>query len=324
LSTRIVIPTGRAIEMILYHLSQKQSWDLRFLGNGASSVAWQADYGDEHWIIRAMPLDRDKPASYPQEFAIMRQLYSAGFPVPEPLWYSEDVDLPLMAFPWMISRKAEGEVIKKGNLPLAAAEDLGRLLAFVHALPAEGWGWLYLKQGCFVGNAATPLDGARERWQAYPLWPLDKTQLEAHPLSYNAQFFLPALKRIVPDLMRAASLGSRAVCHSDLHGEHLFLKDGRLSALIDFGDACLLPPAWEFAIAARHYGWWSVVRMLEVYDRDNAEALLRQALALAVITAIYKFNRQYRSQAPILQRAQTLYYLQTTLEHWQGRPIEAK
>jgi aminoglycoside phosphotransferase (APT) family kinase protein len=322
LSTRILIPTARAIEMILYQISQKRGWDLRLLGSGASSVAWQADFGNESWIIRAMPLESDKPVSYPQEFAVMQQLYMAGFPVPEPLYHSEEIDFPLVAFPWSINRKAEGAVIKKGKLPSAAADDLGRLFAFLHALPAEGWGWLQLKAGRFRGEAATPLDGARERWNAYPLWPLDKTQLESHPLSYNARFFLPALKRIVPDLMRAASLGNRAVCHSDLHGEHLFLVEDKLSAVIDFGDVCLLPPAWDFAIAARHYGWPAARRMLAVYDAANAESLLRQALALGVITAIYKFNRQYRSQAPILQRAQTLYFLQTTLEHWQGRPIE--
>jgi aminoglycoside phosphotransferase (APT) family kinase protein len=322
LSTRILVPTGRAVEMILYQISQKRGWDLLFLGGGASSVAWQADYGNEHWIVRAMPLDSTKPISYPQEFAVMQQLYEAGFPVPEPLYHSQEVDLPLVAFPWMVSRKAEGEVIKKAKLSLAAAEDLGRLLACLHSLPAEGWGWLHLKEGRFTGNAATPLDGARERWEAFPLWPLDKTTLEAHPLSYTAQFFLPALKRMVPDLMRAASLGSRAVCHSDLHRDHLYLKDERLTALIDFGDVCLLPPAWDFSIAARHYGWPAAVQMLDVYDHDNAEALLRQSLALGVIGASYRFNRQYRSQAPIIQRAQTLFFLQTTLEYWQGRPIE--
>jgi aminoglycoside phosphotransferase (APT) family kinase protein len=322
LSSRFYAPTALAIETILNTVSRKQGWQLRLLGGGASSVAWQADNGDEHWIVRAMSHDNSKPVSYPQEFAVMRQLYAAGFSVPEPLYLHEEVDFPIVAFPWMISRRAEGEVIKKAALPKAAAEDLGRLLAFLHAIPAEGWGWLHLRDGCFVGNAATPLDGARERWQANPIWPLDTTSLEAHPLSYNANFFTPTLKRHAPDLLRAASLGKRALCHSDLHREHIYLNGDNLAALIDFGDICLLPPAWDFAIAARYYGWPAVVQMLATYDAENAEALIRQALALGVIVALYKFNRQYRSQAPILLRAQTLYFLQNTLEHWLGRPIE--
>jgi aminoglycoside phosphotransferase (APT) family kinase protein len=121
--------------------------------------------------------------------------------------------------------------------------------------------------------------------------------------------------------MRAASLGTRALCHSDLHREHLYLKEGRLAAVIDFGDLCLLPPAWEFAILARYYGWPVVLKMLKVYAPDNHEAFLRQALALGLIVAMYKFNRQYKSHAPIILRAQELYFLQTTLDHWTGKPI---
>ena len=322
MTSAIIQPSARDIENLLYQLSRKRGWDLRLLGSGASSVAWQAEFGNEHWIIRAMPAESAKPMSYPQEFAVSKRLFQAGFPVPEPLQHSAETALEGLDFAWTISRKAEGAGINKANLSDEAGEDLARMLAFLHALPAEGWGWLHLKQGRFVGEKATPLDGARERWQAHPLWPLDKSRLESHPASYNAPFFLPSLKRLMPELMRAASLGTRAVCHSDLHREHLYIKEGRLSAVIDFGDVCLLPPAWEFAILARYYGWPAVLKMLRVYAPNNVEGLLRQALALGMIVAMYKFNRRYQSQAAVILRAQELYFLQQTLDHWQGRPIE--
>ena len=50
--------------------------------------------------------------------------------------------------------------------------------------------------------------------------------------------------------------------------------------------------------------------------------VITAALALGMIVAMYKFNRRYQSQAAVILRAQELYFLQQTLDHWQGRPIE--
>lgn len=67
MSLLIAQPNARAIETILFELSQRRAWDLRLLGNGVSSVAWQAEFGNEQLLafLHSLPAMVERGLSVP-------------------------------------------------------------------------------------------------------------------------------------------------------------------------------------------------------------------------------------------------------------------
>ncbi len=125
--------------------------DLRRLTGGASRETWSLDAAIERdgGSIETLPLilQRDvrgapKELTRPMEFQLMKAAFDEGVPAPEPLWVGDDL---IGAGESFFVRRVDGETLPRRLLrediyaPARAAlpEQLGRLLAQIHAIPVE-------------------------------------------------------------------------------------------------------------------------------------------------------------------------------------------
>ncbi len=293
------------IRHVVNTIYRQADWHIESTGAGVTSLAWLAVHQTDRLIVRAMPLDSKKPVTYPVEMAILEPLFSDGQLVPEPIAHSQTYPLADIPFDWAITRHIEGETIGYEYFPPDIAMQLGKLLATYHALPTHGgWGWVQVNNNQFSGTEKTAQAGACERWDEYPLWPLDGSTLEKHVVSQIFPDEVPQLEALVPQLIEMANQGQPVICHSDLHGDHIYVSDDQLSGLIDFGDACILPAAWDLAIIAFYYGWDILDIVLTSYtDDDNQRTdLLHQVYHLGIILDLNKMQKAFHKYPQRLAR----------------------
>lgn len=218
-----------------------------FLGSGATCVA----YSDGHRVVRLARPNPGKTVRFEVDAALRRALREAGVPTPEPL---SSGTLPC-GKSFSIDGLAEGD----GSEPSAEGwHDLGHALAVLHALPHRGFGLLQNRADAFIGVASTPADGLRSRLQ--DPWPFGGARLADHPLVGAAPDLASPLLELRDDLENITH-GPTALCHTDLHGDQFRWRDGQLSALLDFGDASVGPPAWDVASVAYFHGWEVAARV---------------------------------------------------------------
>jgi aminoglycoside phosphotransferase (APT) family kinase protein len=141
----------------------------------------------------------------------------------------------------MIMDKVRGERLSDAGLDESALRrvlrELGSWLADLHAIPDQGWGYL---DGYGHGKLTTMADA------------LDR-------LAAEAQIFEEAGRSVGLDVatVRAwleeiaaayAAVPPRiALIHNDLLANHVFVDDGHLSGIIDFGEVAAEPAASDFA-----------------------------------------------------------------------------
>ncbi|GLU49503.1 aminoglycoside phosphotransferase family protein [Nocardiopsis ansamitocini] len=168
-------------------------------------------------------------------------------PVPHPLGRGEpDADFP---FPWSVYRWIDGEDMRFERLdaPDRAAADLAAFITALQGADATGGPppeWSNGFRGVAMGDSA------------------DSVTVEARVLpkiaALEGRYDLALLNGVWEAAMSAPAWGKAPVwVHGDLAAGNLLMKDGRLSAVIDFGTlavgdpACDLIPAWLF-LATRH------------------------------------------------------------------------
>jgi aminoglycoside phosphotransferase (APT) family kinase protein len=127
--------------------------DLRRLTGGASRETWSLDATlDLHGSTETLPLilQRDvrgapKELTRPMEFQLMKAAFDEGVPAPEPLWVGDET---VGAGESFFVRRVDGETLPRRLLredeyaPAREAlpEQLGGLLAQIHAIPVEKHG----------------------------------------------------------------------------------------------------------------------------------------------------------------------------------------
>jgi aminoglycoside phosphotransferase (APT) family kinase protein len=105
-----------------------------------------------------------------------------------------------------------------------------------------------------------------------------------------------------------------AVVHSDLHAGQLPLVEGRLAALLDFGDAVAGPPAWDIGSFAYFHGWALTAHVLDAYTQDATKRprIREEARHFAVVFALsHAASSVTRSQPARMEGA--LRYLRENL-----------
>jgi len=90
-------------------------------------------------------------------------------------------------------------------------------------------------------------------------------------------------------LERVATVGEQALCHGDLVSEHVLARDGRLSGVVDWGDARVTDPALDLAWAlnATSVAFGEAVARAAGVD-DDARARARDWWALEPWTAAHR------------------------------------
>ncbi|GAA4017480.1 hypothetical protein GCM10022631_32710 [Deinococcus rubellus] len=205
---------------------------------------------------------------------LRRALVRLGVPVAAPRAVGEG---------WSLDALVTGSAVRE--LSGDQARQVGAALAALHSLPVSGWGLLRDQAGPFVAVAPALREGIQTR--LLDAWPFGTTPLKRHPLIRFAPDLARPIRLLEADLLALADAPS-VINHSDLHREQLHFEAGRLSGLLDFGDAVAGPPGWDAASFAYFWGWRRLPAFLAGYGQPNLE---NQARLMAVPLAFHRASR---------------------------------
>jgi len=298
--------------------------DLRIAGQGQTSVGWYVEArGGPYCVLVEIPADarheryRDEPTIYSARHAVLEGLAAAEQPSARPIANAATYDGPDPTdgrWDWLVTTWSDGEALTD-TIPDAAATDLGRFLAALHALPSEGYGRLEDRADALRGIESDHRAGILSRW--WPdLWPYDGRPLLSHPVVHAAHVLVTTIATLRDGLLRFEESRTQfAVCHTDLNGSHLRLQDGRLSSVIDFGDAAIVPPAFDIASFAFNFGWPSTEALLDGYTTNGVfrEIRLAEARQLSVALALQKIEKHTTVVPDEARVARTIAFLEETL-----------
>lgn len=298
---------------------------LEFAAKASTCEVWRADTAVGAVAVRVLVPHPGKPTTIDADIALRRRLLATSdLPVAEPL--ADHRTRPdLIAGPhkpaWVVDRWLVGE--RAGDATAGAVwHDLGRLLATLHAVPAAGHGRLRVDGGVLAGRRADPESGIRDRFD--DPWPFSGRSLAEHPLTDGAAetdsgAIATRLEPLEPAI-RAAAEARPVIVHGDLNGANIRQADGRLGGLIDFADATVLAPAWDFALLRHFLGPEAVSRALAGYTDDPAQArrLADRARLLALVVALHHLSRARTLDLPE-RRATALERLRTGLDAIEAR-----
>lgn len=228
-----------------------EGWDNRvFLAGG-------------EWILR-FPKQADVARAVPVEVGLLRRLAELSLPVATPR--IEIVGEPssaekggLAPYPWLGYRRVPGEPAHTIAPTRAHAERIGETLAVLHALE--------------------PSSVSRSRCRDVEV--LRRRVLERFdelPVAIREVF----LREAMPDPF----VGVPRVLHADLHTDHLLVRDGAISGVIDWSDACLSDPAADF-VGLFLWGDRELFDVAVARYPFADEGLARRARWMAFCVAIY-------------------------------------
>ena len=215
------------------------------------------DHGWSHWAFA----HGDRVFRFPRTAADARLLErelrllpaiapALPAPVPVPRWRGEWRGRPFAGHP-----RIAGEALRRralfGHGGGALARAIGRFLAALHGFPPE--------------RAAEALGEPPPERPPDPRDWLEAIRMRVFPR-------LSATLRVAVDggfarHARARLEAPPCLVHGDLGFVHLLVRDGRLSGVIDFGDAGLGDPAVDFAGILADGGWRAVDDVARFYDR---------------------------------------------------------
>lgn len=312
------------IARILHSAIGQAPDELRIAGQGQTSVGWYVEArGGPYCVLVEIPADarheryRDEPTKYQARHAIYEALTAAEAKSPRPIATARTIDGPDPAdgrWDWMVTEWSAGDPLPD-TIPDGAATDLGYFLAALHALPAEGYGRVEDRPDVVRGVESEHHSGLLSRW--WPeLWPFDGRPLLSHPIIRAAPALVATIATLRDGLMRYQQPRTQhALSHGDLNNSHLLVRDGRLSAVIDFGDAAIVPPAFDIASFALTFGWQSTEALLEGYATNTVSRDIRRAEAqqLAVALALQQIEKHIVRVPDEAQVAGTIRFLEETL-----------
>jgi aminoglycoside phosphotransferase (APT) family kinase protein len=271
------------------------------ISTGATSQAWLVRGGARSYVLRVFHSVRRERPSYELEVGLRRRLRKETRLVPEPVATTADIPWPdgEKGRPdWIIDEFVAGTFAERGEIPAEACRDAGGVLALLHALDCTGFGRPVNDRSVIRGTAADPSSGAQTRFQ--DPWPFCEMPLSAHPVAAVAPALLTSLEAMGGRALEWASRPGTSVCHTDLHSEQLILSNGRLAALIDFGDAMIGAPAWDIGSFLYFHGERQAKELLAGYTGDAAlaERLLTEARDFACVIALHHVSRSFTLNRP--------------------------
>lgn len=265
---------------------------LEFVAKASTCEVWRAATPVGPTAVRILAPRPGRPGDLDADVALRRALAARGAAVAAPLF--DHRSRPELAVAdhgpaWVVDRWVAGA---PADAPATEAvwHELGALLAVLHALPVRGHGRLRIVGDRLDGRRDDPRSGIADRFD-FP-WPFDGRPLSSHPLAEADPGLIPRLQR-VEGAIRAAADAAPVIAHADLNGANLRHAGGRLHGLLDFADASVLAPAWDFASLRHFQGADAVARTLAGYtaDADTAGAFVRDARLLALVIALHHLCR---------------------------------
>ena len=264
---------------------------IRHIGAGAQSQVWLIESDSGRYTLRIGVPRRGERNSYESEAAIRQELVRLGAPVARPVRTSRIV---VTGAPrdWSLDEYVVGGPKRPEKLTAQEYGDIGALLSKLHDLPAEGYGLLQNRGDVLAGEWRTPQEGILSRLDRP--WPFTGEPLDTHPIITERPEFFERLRAIEPAILELVEGVPRSsVLHSDLHPGQFLFHNGRLAALIDFGEAVAGPPFWDIASFAYFFGWGGAKQMLEGYARRQVSrrSLEAEGRLFAIVLALHHAGR---------------------------------
>lgn len=322
------LPDAPAVAQMVIASTGDTPSELRIVGQGVTAVAWrvEADHGP-YCVLVALPPqgpESEWPGAGGQIEARAAVLEALRERDPRRVEVfgtatSEGVPERLRRWSWMVTSWMPGEPLPDASaMTPEVARQLGALLATLHAIPVAGYGMLADARPApgeaLRGASDVPGTGLTSRW-GQELWPFDGRPLTAHPLVQVAPHLVLPVSPLRDQLLAWAEQGARALCHTDFQPAHVWVEDGRLAGLIDFGDASVLPPAIDLALFASVYGWDLTDALLEGYTANSVLRDLRRAEAcqLAVLVGLQRIEKYTKRRPDEARTRRAVAFLEATL-----------
>ncbi len=230
-----------------------------------------------------------------RELAVLQLLGPLGTPVP--VIEAADLAGDLAGVPCILLRQVGGAPLSAADSEFAAA---GLLLRQVHEIALDGFGSIVAGSGGLHGEDRAWADTIRQRISG--VGPIAAAGLVPAGLLDRAV----AAVRDVGELL-TASHGGRLL-HGDFHPRHVYARDGRITAIIDWGDATCGDPLYDLGRILRsaaaeqdiQHGFSLVNRVLESYGDapwlhpDPAGMLL----VYAVVFTLWSMQGEFSAGTP--------------------------
>jgi len=242
--------------------------NVHLLAEGMSSIAWVGEIDGREWVVRVPAANDARPdPGYRREASLNAALRLAGVPA------ADTRTVEIDGTECSIAPRLVGTPIQTHQWTDEFVADVATALAATHSVPIDGHG----------------LTDAVSRFYLARLWPLDGSALDDHPiierLPGDVEWIASQREEIV-----AESRGPSCVVHTDLHWDHLLRSTaGRLTGLLDFGDAFAGPPAWDFACLRYYHGEIVARRVADRYP--GGRDVLRRSGPLGIAFALYKLDK---------------------------------
>jgi aminoglycoside phosphotransferase (APT) family kinase protein len=176
------------------------------------------------------------------EYEVLKLVFDAGLPVAEPMWLETDV-APL-GRRFLVTRKVDGVNLAHAagageRMSEADARSLVEALARVHRVPLEDWGG-YIKHSKL------------KRWLEYPTLPentLANVEMWLAQLQNRAAPASPAIAVVGKWLRENVPREDARACliHCDFGPHNILVKNGSVSAILDWESARIGDPAEDLA-----------------------------------------------------------------------------
>ena len=293
-----------AVARIVHAATGEDPDDMRIAGRGVTSIGWRVDArGGPYCVLVEIPPDArlaqylDEPTNYAARQAVLTALAAA---VAEPRFARpiataatlEGSDPADGRWDWLVTTWTEGAPAT-GSIADSVATELGRFLATLHSIPTEGFGLLEDTADAIRGTEPNRQHGLISSW--WPgLWPFDGRALIEHPLVHNAPQLVSAVSALREPLLHFEHERTEvALCHTDFSAEHILIDGDQFGGVIDFGDASIVPPAFDIASFACCFGWLSTEALLEGYTSNSVLRDIRRAEAqqLSIALALHKIEK---------------------------------
>lgn len=189
--------------------------------------------GNQAFVLRAgsdaVVMKTATPEVVRSEAAVLALL--AGHGIPVPVVVAADPDGEVAGRSVLVTALVDGAPL---DGPAPERAEVGGLLRRVHALDVDGVGTIRATPDGLRGTATSWSDALSE-----PLARLDEVVAAGHLDPGLAV----AASSVVTEVRPFAGPGR--LLHGDLHPRHVFVRDGRVAAVIDWGDALAGDPAYD-------------------------------------------------------------------------------
>jgi aminoglycoside phosphotransferase (APT) family kinase protein len=244
-------------------------------------MAFRARQSDGKEIVIKLTRGRN---SYPVERWVYHEYARVGVPAPQALYYS--ARLQGIGYPCLVMTMIDGVPPFTVEAQRAGLyDDVGELLGKMHAVPvpAPRFGL-----GAFLPSAEA---------KRYADWPEFVTAHHAHPASgeylrQNGLWSDEAGDLAQLCVMIAAHQFRCVLNHGDFGPDHLIVRAGRITGVIDPGEAFVGPPEYDLAHMALYISERQLRQALSHY---HGYLDLEMVYAYAAVIALHKAARAHRA-----------------------------